>query len=97
MIKLLREFLTTGIEAHKKSIEACEKSLETSIAVKKSHEQNFIHGINAIKGYERDVYNCRLNIDARIARLSAKKRKTLEDKAQLEVDLKMKQYYEEHF
>ena len=90
MIKLLREFLTAGIEANKKSIEASNEAI-------KSFNQSFIHGINAIKGYERDVYNCRLNIDARIARLSAKKRKTLEDKAQLEVDLKMKQYYEEHF
>ena len=87
MIKLLREFLTTGIEAHKKNLEASEAAI-------KSFDQSFRCGIANIKEVERSVLQSKLNVDARIARLSAKKRKTLEDKAQLEIDLKMQEYYE---
>lgn len=86
MIKLLREFLTTGIEANKKSIEASESAL-------KSLDQSFRCDIANIKEVERSVLQSKLNVDARIVRLSAKKRKTLEDKAQLEIDLKMQEYY----
>lgn len=97
MIKLLKEFLTTGIEANKKSIEANEKSLETSKVVRKSHEQSIMPGLYTIRHNNMFHFNSKLNIEARIARLSAKKRKTLEDKAQLEVDMKMHNYYEENY
>ena len=87
MIKLLREFLTTGIEANKKSIEASESAI-------KSFDQSFRCGIANMQDYEVKVINSKLNVDARIVRLQAKKRKTLEDKAQLGIDLKMQEHYE---
>jgi len=89
MIKLLKDFLTTGIEANKKSIEASEAAI-------KSFDQSFRASLDAMQDYETRVINSKLNVDARIVRLQAKKRKTLEDKAQLDIDLKMQAYYEQN-
>lgn len=95
MIKLIKEFLHTGIAAHKKSIEASNKIIEsanlsisgwrTSIKCNDYHSQLM----------NLQVYNGQVNRNIRIERLGKKKKRTSAENDQLKSDMLVHNYCEE--
>jgi len=96
MLKLIREYFKTGIEAHKKQIETCNKGMsayEASIQGWKLSCKNNDMGI-AWNNY--NAYVSQVNRNIRIERLSKLKRLTKDQQDQLRSDNIVHNYCEEN-
>jgi hypothetical protein len=99
MIKLIKEFLITGIDAHRITIEAQSKDIDAANAAIKSHqkslEASFAHLANTRKVSERHEFMAwcdEKNRELRLELNQSIKRPKAEVKQSIKFDLAAKEY-----